>query len=185
MKTRITRLERAGGGGDRLGGLLVEAGDVDVELDRQAEAPLGGGADADARRHLGAVDVDAAALADHLERRVEAGGVADREQLLGVGGTAGAAHLLGDAQVQVEPPVVGGGVAVAAVAGGVGRGGVEHVQPGGVGHGSPPYLMSGSRGRPRIRSPIWLRLISDVPPAIDMPRCMRTSALLMAPGPSR
>ena len=37
------------------------------------------------------------------------------------------------------------------------------------------YLISGSRGRPRMRSPIWLRLISDVPPAIDMARCHSTS----------
>lgn len=35
----------------------------------------------------------------------------------------------------------------------------------------PAYLISGSRGRPRMRSPIWLRLISDVPPAIDSARC--------------
>ena len=46
------------------------------------------------------------------------------------------------------------------------------------------YLISGSRGSPRMRSPIWLRLISDVPPAIDMPRCISTSRLLMPPAPS-
>src|SRR5205823_6664161 len=40
----------------------------------------------------------------------------------------------------------------------------------------PRYLISGSRGRPRMRSPIWLRLISDVPPAIDIARCMNTIA---------
>ena len=28
--------------------------------------------------------------------------------------------------------------------------------------------MSGSRGRPRMRSPIWLRLISDVPPVLEV-----------------
>src|SRR5690606_15502341 len=55
-------------------------------------------------------------------------------------------------------------------------------QDGGAGpHG---YLMSGSRGRPRIRSPIWLRLISLVPPAIDMPRCMRSMRLLRPATPS-
>jgi hypothetical protein len=42
-----------------------------------------------------------------------------------------------------------------------------------VGAGSPTIalvgqLTSGSRGRPRIRSPIWFRLISEVPPAIDI-----------------
>ena len=30
------------------------------------------------------------------------------------------------------------------------------------------YLISGSRGSPRMRSAIWLRVISDVPPAIDI-----------------
>ena len=36
----------------------------------------------------------------------------------------------------------------------------------------PPkrYLISGSRGIPRIRSAIWLRVTSEVPPAIAMPR---------------
>src|SRR5207245_6022994 len=46
------------------------------------------------------------------------------------------------------------------------------------------HLMRGSRGSPRMRSPIWLRLISEVPPANDMPRCMSTSLLLIPPGPS-
>ena len=36
-----------------------------------------------------------------------------------------------------------------------------------------------------MRSPIWLRLISDVPPAIDMARCISTSIPLIAPAPSR
>ena len=27
-----------------------------------------------------------------------------------------------------------------------------------------------------MRSPIWLRLISDVPPAIDIPRCIEREA---------
>ena len=53
---------------------------------------------------------------DDLQRRVEAGGVAGGEQLLGVGRPAGAAHLLGDAHVGVEDAVVAGDVAVAAVA---------------------------------------------------------------------
>ena len=35
-----------------------------------------------------------------------------------------------------------------------------------------------------MRSPIWLRLISLVPPAIDMPRCMSTIMLLIPPAPS-
>ena len=32
------------------------------------------------------------------------------------------------------------------------------------------YLISGSRGSPRMRSAIWFRVISDVPPAMDMAR---------------
>ena len=36
-----------------------------------------------------------------------------------------------------------------------------------------------------MRSPIWFRLISDVPPAIDMARCMSVSVPDMAPAPSR
>src|SRR4029453_5367410 len=52
-----------------------------------------------------------------------------------------------------------------------------------------PYTLfqriRGSRGRPRMRSPIWLRLISDVPPAIDHARGMRTSRPDSAPGPSK
>src|SRR5229473_143645 len=47
------------------------------------------------------------------------------------------------------------------------------------------YLMSGSRGSPRIRSAIWFRLISDVPPAIDMARFISMSIAPTAPLPSR
>ena len=35
-----------------------------------------------------------------------------------------------------------------------------------------------------MRSPIWLRLISEVPPAMDMPRCISTMKLLMPAAPS-
>ena len=45
--------------------------------------------------------------------------------------------------------------------------------------------MRGSRGRPSIRSAIWFRLISDVPPAIDMARFISTSVAAIAPPPSR
>ena len=47
-----------------------------------------------------------------------------------------------------------------------------------------PQLIRGSRGSPRMRSPIWLRLISDVPPAIDMPLCISTIMAVIAPSPS-
>ena len=36
------------------------------------------------------------------------------------------------------------------------------------------HFKSGSRGRPRIRSPIWFRVISEVPPAIVRARTNRT-----------
>ena len=35
-----------------------------------------------------------------------------------------------------------------------------------------------------MRSPIWLRLISEVPPAIDSPRCISTNELEMAASPT-
>src|SRR5204863_1811876 len=52
-------------------------------------------------------------------------------------------------------------------------------------HDRSSQLSNGSRGRPRIRSPIWLRLISDVPPAIDMARCISVSVPEIIPAPSR
>src|SRR5258708_19473608 len=45
------------------------------------------------------------------------------------------------------------------------------------------HLISGSRGRPRIRSPIWFRLISDVPPPIDITPRPTGSNPPSAPGP--
>ena len=47
------------------------------------------------------------------------------------------------------------------------------------------YMMSGSRGRPSIRSAIWFRLISDVPPAIDRARFISIRVAPIAPSPSR
>ena len=88
-------------------------------------AARGQPADRDVGRHLGPGQVRAAC--DDLERRVEARGVARGEQLLGVGGTAGAAHLDGDPDVDVEEPVVGGGVAVAALTRGGGVRGVQRL----------------------------------------------------------
>ena len=56
---------------------------------------------------------------------MEAGGVADGEQLLGVGAVAAATHLLRDREVEVERAVGGAAVTVAAFAGGQRLGGVE------------------------------------------------------------
>ena len=58
-----------------------------------------------------------AAARDHADRALEAGRVADREQLLGVRAAALAAHLRGRAQLDVEHPVVGAPVPVGAPAG--------------------------------------------------------------------
>ncbi|CPW33159.1 Uncharacterised protein [Mycobacteroides abscessus] len=64
-------------------------------------------------------------LADHAQRRVEAGGVADREKLFGVGAIAAAAHLLGDGEVEVESAIGGAALAVSAFPGDQCLGGVE------------------------------------------------------------
>ena len=47
-----------------------------------------------------------------------------------------------------------------------------------------PQLISGSRGMPRIRSAIWLRITSEVPPALAMPRAPVISRPANAPVPS-
>ena len=76
---------------------------------------------------LGAGGVDLHRAGDELQGGVEAGGVARGEQLLGVGGPTLTAHLLGGAHGRVDVAVEGLDVAVAAVPGGDGRGGVESV----------------------------------------------------------
>ena len=59
------------------------------------------------------------------ERGVVAGGVADGEQLLGVGAVAAAAHLLRNGKVEIERAVGGAAMTVASFAGGQRFGGVE------------------------------------------------------------
>jgi hypothetical protein len=102
-------------------------GRAHVEPHREPEPSVIQWADADAGRDLAVGDVELALAGDQLERGVEAGGVADREQHLGVGRAAGAAQFLGHPQLEVEDAVVAPGVAVAAVAGGGGGGGVQDV----------------------------------------------------------
>jgi hypothetical protein len=75
------------------------------------------GADADLRGHRGVAQRGVLAARDQAQRAVEAGGVAGREQLLGVGAGPAAAHLRGERQVQVDLVIGGGDVAVAAIAG--------------------------------------------------------------------
>ena len=57
---------------------------------------------------------------DQAQCRMEAGGISDREKLLGVGAVAAAAHLLGNGEVEVEPAVGTTAVTVASFAGGQG-----------------------------------------------------------------
>ena len=85
--------------------------------------PLAVGADADVDGDRGVGEGRSSARrGDALEGAVEAGGVAGGEEFFGVGqGAAGAAHLLGDGEVEVEDAVAGADVAVAAVAGGGGE----------------------------------------------------------------
>src|SRR6266545_103755 len=58
---------------------------VQVQGHLQAEAAVAGGADADPGPDQGVARVELAALRDAQERRLEAGPIADREQLLRVG----------------------------------------------------------------------------------------------------
>ncbi len=81
------------------------------------------------QRDLG-VDRDVAGLSllparDGAERALEAGRVADREELLGVGAAAFAAHLGRQPQVDLERPVAGLAVPLGAASGDVRLGGVD------------------------------------------------------------
>ena len=77
------------------------------------------------RSHSRIRDVGLLLAADQPQRGVVAGGVADGEQLLGVGAVAAAAHLLRDGEVEIELAVGGAAVTVTSFAGGQGLGGVE------------------------------------------------------------
>ena len=89
------------------GGGPLEARQVHVELNGQAEATRCQHADAHARRDLRVADVEAVAERRELERRVEAGGVSGCEELLRVGRASGSAELFGDADVDVYAAVDG------------------------------------------------------------------------------
>jgi len=85
----------------------------------------GSGSHADPRGHRGPLDVGPGAARDPAQRVVEARRVARREELLGVGRAAGAAHLGRHGQIKVQPAIRGADVAVAPVAGGQRLGGIE------------------------------------------------------------
>jgi len=109
----------------RLSGSALHAGQVHAQAHSDAIA-TGEGAEV----HLGVHghvlwNGDFLHAAHCLERADEAGRVARRKQLLGVGGTAGASQLLGGSQFDVQQAVVADGAAVA-TAGRSGHGGVKH-----------------------------------------------------------
>jgi hypothetical protein len=107
-------------------------GGDDVHGDRERVAL---GTEAHGGLHDRLRGVDALRLGDEAERPLEAGAVADGEELLGVGAGARAAGLLRRGQAAVEDPLLGLRVTLAA-AGAVGAGGVHdlvrsvgHVRP--------------------------------------------------------
>ena len=106
---------------------FVQFGRVDDEGGGEPEPTAVERADADTGGHLCALDIQLLLARHQFQGGVEAGGVARREELLGVGGAARAAHFLGNAQIEIDEAVVTAGVPVAAVASGVCRGCVNGV----------------------------------------------------------
>src|SRR6266568_9644393 len=75
---------------------------------------MSGGTDSDARCDARVRGVKLAPPRYSHERRLKAGGVADCEQLLGIGtGTARATHLDWDGQIDVQPAIGGPAVSLA------------------------------------------------------------------------
>ena len=113
------------------GAVVVEPGQRHVEADRDRERAVVAGAEADRGVDRDGVGVDLLAARDRLERALEAGGVADGEELLGVRPAALAAELGRRAQLDVERAVGGRAVAGVATAGDGRVGRVEdlHRQP--------------------------------------------------------
>ena len=79
-------------GDEGLRSRLVEVGGVHLEPHREPEPSVVQWPDPDPGRDLAAGDVEFALAGDHLERGVEARGVPDSEQHLGVGRAAGPAQ---------------------------------------------------------------------------------------------
>ena len=104
---------------------MRELGDDHLEFDREAEAAGAVRPDLHARADRAVVDLDLLRPRDGLQSGVEACGISGREELLGVGPVAAAAHLLGDGEIELDATVVRGDVSVAAGAGGEGFCGVE------------------------------------------------------------
>jgi hypothetical protein len=92
--------------GHQLDGLLAaELRSVEVERHREPEAALLDRADSHARRDARAAQI--APCREPQHRALEAGRIADREQLLGVRPRpAATAHLLRNVEVDLEPSLV-------------------------------------------------------------------------------
>src|SRR6201995_3891621 len=100
----------------RLDLVLVGAGNGDLQFDREREAGIG------VQRHVGGdlrgLAVDAVLLGQHQDGLAEAGGIADRKQLLRIVAVAGAAQILGQRHRERQPMAVELGAAVAPALGG-------------------------------------------------------------------
>ena len=129
-----------GGGYQRFGGFALQARQVDVQFDLQAEA-AGNLADADLAGYRGVGGKGLLALAgNELQGSDEAGGVAGGEQLFRVGGRAAlAAQFARSAEFHIEHAVRGYRTAVTASGGGCGCG-VESLDGLHEGHLSDLYV---------------------------------------------
>ena len=106
----------------------VTEGRVTSRPTSSLKPPLPSGEQRDLGLDRGVADLGLRAARDDAEGALEAGGVADREQLLGVGAAARTAHLGGNAQIDLERAVAGAAVTLGAAAGHVRLGGVQRVR---------------------------------------------------------
>src|SRR5699024_11484910 len=90
----------------------------DLEFDGELEAALIVLADAHAGADRGVLDIRLGLTRHETQRRVKAGRVADREELLGIRAVAAAAHVRGGGESDIDPSVARAALAVAAFAGG-------------------------------------------------------------------
>src|SRR5699024_2396613 len=104
--------------GQRVSLGLDEVREGDLEFDGELEAALVVLADAHAGADRGIIDIRLGLTRHETQRRVEAGRVTDREELLGIRAVAAAAHVRGGGEIDIDLPVTRATVAVAAFAGG-------------------------------------------------------------------